>query len=171
MGFPWSLNRTSSSQAGFSLIEVLVAMFVISVGIMGVMAALFWGVQHSDSGKIVTEASTIARTIAETVRLQGVKRPFNTWANDPPAARVAVDAVPFNGPNSPYLNVIKGPNTANTQSSLARFQRNISLVELSPPSTTSHLGSLARLSVKIYWREEALSRQVNVETIVPIIEG
>ena len=170
-------NRSSRlrGSSGFSLIEVLVAMFVIVVGILGVMSALYWGMSHSDSGKQMTEASTLARTLAETIRLRGVKRPFPTDFTDAASVRKPLNAPPFsNLENEVYLNVIKGQNgaggAANTQTALTRYQRNVSLTEMAAAGSPSHLGGLARLSVKIYWREKSLERRVNVETIIPITE-
>ena len=52
---------------GFSLAEVLVAMFVILVGISGITSTIWWGTQRADSGQLVTEASNHARTLFETV--------------------------------------------------------------------------------------------------------
>lgn len=163
------------SAKGFSLVEVLIALFVISVGIMGVMAALFWGVQHSDSGKVMTEAASVARSLTETIRLRGyVKRPFPSWAIETATARTPVTAFPFDSAEDEvYLSVVKGQSGpsggANTQSGLERFQRNISVTELDP-SGSPHLASMARLAVKIYWQEEALERHIVVETIVPVIQ-
>lgn len=169
MMMPRSSQRNATT--GFSLIEVLVALFVISVGIMGVMAALVWGVQHSDSGKVMTEASSVARSLTETIRLRGyLKRPFPAWATEDSEARSEITDFPFNSPDDEvYLSVVTGPSASNTQSDLARFQRNISVAELEPGGT-SHLASMVRLSVKVYWQEQALERHVVVETLVPVIE-
>lgn len=168
----YSIKLKKIRTLGVSLVEVLIALFVISVGIMGVMAALTWGVQHSDSGKVMTEATTLARTFTETIRLRGIKSPFPAYYTNSVADRVALDAAPFDGPDSIYLKVIKGPTDANTQSSLARFQRNISIKKLDKkPADPPHVDSLARLSVKIYWQEEELERHVDLETIIPITEG
>lgn len=140
------------------------------------MAALFWGVQHSDSGKVVTEASSIARSLTETIRLRGyIKKPYPTWATETAATRTPITNFPFDSSEDEvYLSVVQGQSGptggANTQSGLGRFQRNISVVDINEPSNP-HLEALARLSVKIFWWEESLERHVIVETIVPIIQG
>ena len=56
---------------GFSLVEVLIAMFVIVVGVAGVTATMWWATKRSDSGKVMSEASNIARFVSETIRTQG----------------------------------------------------------------------------------------------------
>lgn len=56
-----------SNVRGFSLAEVMVAMFVILVGISGITSTIWWGTQRADSGQLVTEASNHARTLFETV--------------------------------------------------------------------------------------------------------
>lgn len=154
---------------GFSLIEVLIAMFVIAVSLLGVMSALFWGTQHSDSGKVMTEASNLARTITEGIRIQGLANLLPPELDDAPAVRKAIDDPPLQSVVTTYLSSIKGQtgtNTENTQSEVSRFRRNISVERLTGGDT--HSSGLATLTVRIYWDEKGAERRAIVETIIPV---
>jgi prepilin-type N-terminal cleavage/methylation domain-containing protein len=63
-------NRPTGSDAGFTLIEVLIAMIVLSLGVMAVLGALRVGV---DSGRVQRDLSTAEltlRSLAEHVKAE-----------------------------------------------------------------------------------------------------
>lgn len=93
-------NFRPTHQRGFSLAEVLVAMFVILVGIAGITSTIWWGTQRADSGQLVTEASNHARTLFETVVSRNL-------------VKLAADA---NGGNFPVGGGTFGLVSANTSS-------------------------------------------------------
>lgn len=165
-------QRIARHSPGFSLAEVLIALFILTVGILGVMATLFWATRNSDSGKVVTEATSLARTISETIRLRGVAYPFPTEYNDAVTVRKAITAPPFNSlVNEVYLDSIKGQGgtsgAQDMQSNLDRFQRNISLKQVTTASD-SHLAKMCQLTVKIYWKEKERERHVSLDSLIPL---
>jgi hypothetical protein len=169
---------------GFSLAELLVAMFVMVVGIAGVTSAIYWGMQKTDSGKYVTQASDLARIITETFVARGeiaeaaVGSP--AWPDnsskifDDPADRRPVFDEPFQD-----LSVVGTGITAYDsvieQRDITKYTRNIRVERLAPPGTltgpptnqSGYTASLARLIVKVYWNEKGHERHVTLETIIP----
>ena len=161
-------------QSGFSLVEVLVALFIIAVGLLGVMATLVWATRYSDSGKVVTEATSLARTLTETVRMRGVQYPLPTDSEYLTGPRRKVLAPPFNSlENEVYLAPVKGQSgasgEANTQSDLDRFQRSILVKALDSGSGSEpHLAKVGQLTVKVFWQEKQRERHVAIETVIPL---
>lgn len=57
---------------GFSLVEVLVALFVLSVGMMGVAALFVSSLQYSGSAILRTRAINLADDMADRIRANGI---------------------------------------------------------------------------------------------------
>lgn len=57
-----------SSQRGFSLIEVLVAVLILAIGILGVAGVQLVSMQQTASSSLRTEATMYAQTAAERLR-------------------------------------------------------------------------------------------------------
>ena len=53
---------------GFSLVEVLVAVVLLSIGLLGLAKLQFWGVRHTGSAYFRTQATQIANEMAERLR-------------------------------------------------------------------------------------------------------
>ncbi len=62
----------SSSQRGFSLVEVLVAVVLLSIGLLGLAKLQFWGVRHTGSAYFRTQATQIANEMVERMRANPV---------------------------------------------------------------------------------------------------
>jgi type IV pilus assembly protein PilV len=60
--------RTGSGQAGMTLIEVLVALLVFSVGVLGVAMLQLKALKHTDSAMRSTQVSFIAHDLLERIR-------------------------------------------------------------------------------------------------------
>lgn len=157
------------------MIEVLIAIFVISVGTLGVLSALTWGNQHSDSGKLMSEASNLARSLSETISVRGVdmpdsgELPTSSGLNDTSDARVKVLQSPPNDLNFGVSIKGQAANAENIQSSLERFRRNISVARVPNPDSEPHLNNLVTLNVTIYWTEKGHERRAVVERVIPSI--
>ena len=168
---------------GFSLAELLVAMFVMVVGIAGVTSAIYWGMQKTDSGKYVTQASDLARILTETFVARGEiaeAAPSGGWPasdskiNDLPEERRPVFDEPFQDLSvagtgfTSYDSVIE-------QRDITKYTRNISVERLAPDGTltgppgnqSGYTAELARLTVRVYWNEKGHERNVKLETLIP----
>lgn len=61
--------KNKSQETGFSLIEVLVTMLVMAVGLLGIAALQFKGLQYSQDAYIRSQINFLAYDIADRVRL------------------------------------------------------------------------------------------------------
>ncbi len=148
-------------ERGFSLAEVLIAMFVIVVGISGVTATIWWGSSKSDSGKLIQEASNVGRIIMESmatkVDFAGLKSggwfPASSGINDAPNDRRAINAAPLGVigvlPTQHILNT-----SDNTHSNLDRYLRNITCTRLAAAGSGTYDESLMTVRVSTYWQDK-----------------
>jgi hypothetical protein len=168
---------------GFSLGELLVAMFVMVVGIAGVTSSIYWGMQKTDSGKYVTQASDFARILTETFVARGeiaqaaaLTPPWpdaDSGINDEPGERRALFAPPFQdlatagAADMAYGAVLE-------QRDVDKYSRNIQVERLAPEGTltgppgnqSGYSAELARLVVRVYWDEKGHERHVKLETVI-----
>jgi hypothetical protein len=148
-------------------------MFVIVVGVAGVTATMWWATKRSDSGKVMSEASNVARFISETVRTQGflqqtVLPDSNSGLKDNPTDRRDIYAPPLSA-SLLGMGHVTGQtiDSENIQSDVDRFQRNVTYQQL-PASGSQHAGNMALLSVRVYWAEKGFERHVIVESLLPL---
>lgn len=59
------------AKQGFSIIEILIAIVVITIGVMGVLGALAFGLQSTDSSERLGKAVQISRKIMEQALING----------------------------------------------------------------------------------------------------
>lgn len=169
---------------GFSLAEVLVAMFVIVVGISGVTSAIYWGTAKADTGQNISQASNYARVLMETIVLKGlvkqetVNKGSNlpsaaSGINDPPTARI-----PVFDPPSDFSALTNDFAISDSSGKRDRYRRNISTVRLAPANSTdalggNHFANMFRVTVTVYWNDGGtadsevtkFNRSVSLETV------
>ena len=76
------VTRTAKGQAGFTIIEVLVAIVFVSVGIVAVLSALSAGVSGVDRGRRSTTALFLSEQRMEQIKGFALsKNPVQGWAN------------------------------------------------------------------------------------------
>ena len=174
-----STRRRAQNSKGFTLAEVLVAMFVIVIGIAGVTSSIFWGLKHQDSGKSITEASNHGKLILERLAIEGQLLNITTWPadgsgiNDSSAStRRDVYAAPFAALKDFQLGqkVVAGAGSqSNIGSDTSRFKRNITTERLTPVNSPvdDYKSNLAKVTVRIYWFENEHERHVTVQGVMP----
>ncbi len=135
-------------RSGFSLAELLIAMFIVVVGLAGVTAALAYGVKNSTRGRDLAEATQVARTFFEAIQgnslIDSVEMDEEwpgpeSMINDPPEVRRLLNEAPFGSVNF-------------TPNQVTRFRRNIAVERVAEP-TDGHRSSLARVTVKVTWQD------------------
>ena len=62
--------RKSSGQSGFTLVEILVAMLVLAIGLLGVAALQLRGLQFSFDAHVRSQAASLVNGIADRMRLR-----------------------------------------------------------------------------------------------------
>lgn len=128
----------------FSLSEILISLAVLSVGMLGLMAAMLYGSRGAEHARRVTEANNYARQIVEIIRIRNV-------ANDAAATdsgQVALNAGNYNG--------AWGVMPANTD---YRRQVTCSLI-----STASGV-SLYNIRVRVFWDSSGQGVERSVDLV------
>jgi type II secretory pathway pseudopilin PulG len=150
-----------------SLIEVLFAIGVIAVGLLGLFSVFVSGTRASAFGANVSRATGYARDVLEIIRSRGLVfhygdaggvpnlPPANSGLNDAPAVRRVLNATPPTE-NGGFADI--GQDNPGER---AQFTRNI-LTERMTNDPTSHLASLFRVTVTIYWEERGVERSVRM---------
>lgn len=62
------MKPTTTQQAGFSLIEVLVALLVLAIGLLGILVMQARGLQLNQAGYLQSQAMFMAEDIVERIR-------------------------------------------------------------------------------------------------------
>lgn len=73
----------ADAQHGFSLIEVLVAMLILAIGLLGLAALQTQGVRFNHDAHVRTSATVLAYDIVDKMRLNRANRADYTTANFP----------------------------------------------------------------------------------------
>jgi len=63
-----SLRRPGSNEQGFTLIEILVTLFILAVGLLGLAGLLFEGMRNNQGAYLRTQASILAYDMADRMR-------------------------------------------------------------------------------------------------------
>lgn len=66
-----SCTNASSANAGFSLIEVLIAVVILAIGLLGVAAVQVVSLQQTNNSYLQTKANLHVQDLAERIRLNG----------------------------------------------------------------------------------------------------
>ena len=83
-----AINRPGSGAAGFTLLEVLVAVVVLSVGLLGLASLQVNGLRFNHSAYMRTQATLLAQELADRMRANRPGFDANTYDN-PSAVVVA----------------------------------------------------------------------------------
>ena len=59
-----------NNERGFSLIEILIALAIFSIGILAVAQLQMWNIRNNTTGNVVTMATLLARQQMETLKSQ-----------------------------------------------------------------------------------------------------
>lgn len=85
-------TRQKNNQAGFSLIEVLVTMLILSFGLLGIAGLMVSGVSNAASSEATSKASLLAADMADRIRanpvvaLSATSEYITTYLDTPPVS-------------------------------------------------------------------------------------
>lgn len=145
---------------GLSLVELLIAIFVVSVGVLGTLSALWYGIRSERYAERRTEAVNICRELVNVIRTHGYARRGsiymvpNSELNDGDYYDDSDDdgvRHPFNAP--PFANLYPD-NPYN-------FERHVEMVMLSD-DPNSHLYNLAGVKVTLLWDEGGSEKKMTL---------
>ncbi|MFH0781613.1 MAG: prepilin-type N-terminal cleavage/methylation domain-containing protein [Pseudomonadota bacterium] len=83
-------TKNLKQQKGFTLLEVIIALFIFTLGILGVAAMQLRAIQGNSSGQRLTEATTLAQEVIERI----VEEPIANFAV--PSSITVPSIKPFN---------------------------------------------------------------------------
>jgi type II secretory pathway pseudopilin PulG len=159
-----------------SMIEVLFAIGVIAVGLLGLFSVFISGTRASAFGANVSRATGYCRDVLEIVRSRGLVfhygdtagvpnlPPVDSGLNDAAATRTVLNATP------PTQNGGFGDLGQDNLAERAQFTRNIR-TERMTNDPNSHLVSLFRVTVTIYWEERGIERSVTMTGVTREPQG
>lgn len=153
---------------GFSLIEVVIAVIVLSIGVLGVMSAMTYSVSQQEHAEQVPVAAYYAQQMMEEIKARGLHTTVSppgapgaaTGVNS--ATKVAIDAVPFNF----LFNRLKDTNgdgvvsALDTTLNLERYQRSVVMTRLTTNSS-NYRYNLMLVTITVYWKETTGVDQIN----------
>ena len=146
--------------AGFSLIEVLIALVILSVGLLGIAAMVSVSLKSKDSSYYRTEALTLSSAILDRMR-----------ANRAIATANGYD-VSFGGTSgtAPNNNCTSAPCTTAEQASmdLAQWQADIaavlpafsSAVPAAGSISTATVNQMTQVNISIRWNDQRANQAV-----------
>lgn len=149
--------RRPGRQAGFSLIEVLIALLVLAVGLLGLALTQTMSLRYTKSAEQRTKAVTLANSILDAMR-----------SNRTEVAAYAVEETQFSS-----VDASGGCERSSSMSASANLERWMCEVResLGPDATGSITMDGAGVAVSIRWNEETLTPldgagEVRVETVL-----
>lgn len=63
-----SYSRAGSRESGFTMIEILVTLFILAIGLLGLAGLLFEGMRNNQGAYLRTQASILAYDMADRMR-------------------------------------------------------------------------------------------------------
>lgn len=92
MGIHRGIERKRSGESGFTMIEVMVALVVLAVGLLGIAALLLKSLQSGRTATYRTQAVNLAADLADRIRSnRTAQEDYATLFADTPAAVAACD--------------------------------------------------------------------------------
>ena len=61
-------DKWPEDRSGFTLVEVLIAVAIFSIGVLAVFSMQYWNVRNNSTGNVLTQASNLARAQIEVLK-------------------------------------------------------------------------------------------------------
>lgn len=140
------------------MVEVLVAVAVLSIASLGVMGVLTYGLMAGDSAGNFSTATQLGRELIEIVRTDRSHFPLFPLSSAPAGlidgsleARTPLAAAPF---NDPVYGIVDDPSTPRREgiANVERFTRNIQVTAIDQ--------RFNRIQVRIFWIQNGTEKMV-----------
>jgi type IV pilus assembly protein PilV len=99
-------RKPAASQAGFTLIEVMVAIVILSFGMLGVAALMVTGLQFTHSAQQRTIATQLAYDMIDRMRSNQADWSMSSGGNPDAGINYNMPSSDPNAAGSPYLNAV-----------------------------------------------------------------
>jgi prepilin-type N-terminal cleavage/methylation domain-containing protein len=145
--FGKSLKQIRNDRNGFSLVEVMFAIAVLSVAVLGVVGALSYGIVANEYAGTYSEANQLAREVVESVRAEQIafEAPGTSIYTDTfDSTKKAIGSPPFDGS---YVTL---PDLSGQD----RFSRRVTRTEVNP--------QLTRIEATVSWEQKGAEKEVTV---------
>jgi len=120
-------HLSADAQHGFSLIEVLVAMLILAIGLLGLAALQTQGVRFNHDAHVRTAATVLAYDIVDKMRLNRANKADFTTANFPVRNLPDDEDPPYSTENPPYNCTGADATVASVATDLACWLNGIEL--------------------------------------------
>ena len=152
-------NRHGKGAAGFTLLEVLVAVVVLSVGLLGLASLQVNGLRFNHSAYLRTQATLLAYELADRMRANRPGLTANNYDNPAPAPAVNPACRTFSAAGGCNPSQIALNDIAEWQLALARLLPNgqgvvcRDAIPIEPASTPAApaCGGGNTYAIKIWW--------------------
>lgn len=152
------MKSVRREERGLTLVEVLVAIFVVSVGVLGTSAVLWYAIKGERNAERRTQAVYWAREMLNTIQAQNL--PFVSGNPPAPPAPLNDGDYDSDGDDNGPRRAFNAPPFENSFPNL-NFERRIEMKVLSTDNN-SHLSQIAAIKVTLFWNEGAKQKQVTI---------
>ena len=158
--------RSSRTTRGVSLVELLIAIFVIAVGVLGTVSALWYGVRSEKYSERRSNAVSQARELINAMKAQNVPFQGADEVNGVPWEQIGShlndgdidNDGDDDGPRRPFNDY---PFTNLYPTNEFNFERRVELKYLSN-NANSYQNDLAALKVSLFWNEGRHDKEVTL---------
>ncbi|MCE5333990.1 MAG: prepilin-type N-terminal cleavage/methylation domain-containing protein [Desulfobacteraceae bacterium] len=130
------LVRVLRNKAGFTLVEVLVAMLILAIGMLGSVLGMMTALNHSLGNELRNEAIKIAQHVAEEAR------------------------------NMPYSSVQKIPSTQTVNMQVRKSLASFTVNTVTTPASGYSVHGVTKLSITVQWTLKKKTHSYLLETVV-----
>ncbi len=154
--------RLAGAKAGMTLVEVMLAVAILSIAILGTMASVAYGARGGQHGTNVADATNYARNLLDFCDQEG--KAYQVVAADPATSR---DSSGYNDSDSTTRPLNDPPfnNISYGLPSHSRFRRNIQIDNYKTPSDAAGnwKATIRQVTVTVSWFDAGSSRKVVVK--------
>ncbi len=153
-----NISRLRNKRRGLSLVEVLIAVFVVSVGTLGAVSALWYGIKTEKYAERRSSAVFLGREMLNLIRSRNLPfLPTVPPVGDPINDGDYDDPGDDNGARRPY----NAPPFSNDFDTDFNFERRIEM-KLMSSNPNNHLSQMAGIKVTLYWVEGGAQKEVTL---------
>lgn len=143
---------------GFTLVEIMIAMFILTVGIMGVTGMFITTIKANKFARNTTVANRLAQNLMEQIKTQVVSSAINTMCSTP--GWVSCSTNP--GPPPTVTGTFRQTTPTVGTTALNTIIYNVTLVH----TVNSPIAGLDTISIRIGWNDSYGSHTTKVVTYI-----